>query len=335
MEEQEPTENKEQAEPELLYHYTTQEGLLGILGNREKCIWASHLQYLNDASEGQIFAKLFRGELERRATKSSEEPPSQLTMLAQLMGISKDQPESSTQSADIDVLDHGSIAFSWISGQDAFVASFSEKGDLLSQWRAYSGATGGYSIGFARSYLDSVGMHFLESRKESFCNDSNPLVACQYCDPSEEESLKCEITQIVDSYMGEAQKLGQQAAAGPKEELGAVAAIAKKHIFPLGKRRAMTKDHAFQEEAEWRLVFQLETRGTTDSEPEFRIGRSMPIPFFKVDLTWEGQGLEIPEIIVGPCPHPLEAKNSVERLLRKVGVRKFEVRNSKIPYRNW
>lgn len=61
----------------------------------------------------------------------------------------------------------------------------------------------------------------------------------------------------------------------------------------------------------------------------------MPIPYFKVDLTWENQALEIPEIIVGPCPHPFEAASSVRRLLRKEGVQKFEVKNSQIPYRNW
>ncbi len=49
MEEQERTEKTNGAEPELLYHYTTQKGLLGIL--HERCIWATHIRYLNDASE--------------------------------------------------------------------------------------------------------------------------------------------------------------------------------------------------------------------------------------------------------------------------------------------
>lgn len=83
------------------------------------------------------------------------------------------------------------------------------------------------------------------------------------------------------------------------------------------------------------MVFQLERAGTPNSEPEFRPGRSMLIPYLKIDLTWENQALEIPEIIVGPCPHPLEAKRSVEKLLRKEDVQKFEVKDSQIPYRNW
>jgi hypothetical protein len=39
----------EQTPAKPLYHYTTQEGLLGIVKNRE--IWATHTQYLNDRLE--------------------------------------------------------------------------------------------------------------------------------------------------------------------------------------------------------------------------------------------------------------------------------------------
>jgi hypothetical protein len=250
------------------------------------------------------------------------------------MRLSVDQPESQIQCADIEVLISGKTAFSWITAQDTFVASFSEQGDLLSQWRAYSGETGGYGIAFTQSYLKSVGVHFLESRK-SFYEDSNPLVACRYCDKPEEESLMREIERIMDSYITEADQAKWQTIPENKEGFRTLGAIAKKHFFPLGKRRAITKDRAFREEAEWRLVFQLEGMGTTNSEPEFRLGRSMPIPYFKVDLSWENQALEISEIIVGPCPHPFEAAKSVQRLLRKEGVQKFEVKNSNIPYRNW
>jgi hypothetical protein len=35
--------------PPVLYHYTTQQGILGII--RDKEIWASHTQYLNDVRE--------------------------------------------------------------------------------------------------------------------------------------------------------------------------------------------------------------------------------------------------------------------------------------------
>lgn len=333
MEGQEQQRTEGHVGPTLLYHYTTQEGLLGIF--KERKIWSSHLHYLNDTSEGQIFTKLVLDRLNQRPAAAPKEPPSQLAMLGQLMLLSVDRPESHIQGTDLMVLSWAESAFSWIAAQDTFVTSLSEQGDLFSQWRAYSGETGGYGIGFTCSYLRSVGVHFLESLEESFYDDSNPLEACRYCDKPEEESLEREIGQIVDSYITETNQPKWQTLLETKEGLRTLGAIAKKHFFPLGRRRAITKDQAFREEAEWRLVFQLERAGTTNSEPDFRPGRSMPIPYFKVDLTWENQALEIPEIIVGPCPHPSEAANSVRKLLRKEGVQKFEVKNSKIPYRNW
>jgi hypothetical protein len=52
MEEEEPESEAiiDQAKPKaLLYHYTDQRGLLGIL--RSQSIWATHIRYLNDSSE--------------------------------------------------------------------------------------------------------------------------------------------------------------------------------------------------------------------------------------------------------------------------------------------
>ena len=65
MGEQEHQPMEDQAKPEgLLYHYTTQKGLLGILD--KKCIWATHLRYLNDTSEGEIVSKAIWQEVNSR-----------------------------------------------------------------------------------------------------------------------------------------------------------------------------------------------------------------------------------------------------------------------------
>jgi len=332
QEPQETTTNR--AEPELLYHYTDQKGLIGILGGKEKCIWATHINYLNDTSEGRIFADLLLSGLKYRQTLEPRAPVSPLGLYAGLLAVSIDGLETGNPHLD-EALDSGTGAFSWIRNQGAFVASFSAKADLLSQWRAYSDETGGYSIGFARSYLNSVGLRFLERRKESFHQDANPLVECRYCDQTEEESVTKEIERVIDSYLAEAGQAYWRSEPQMKEGLKRLGAIAKRHFFPLGRHRAITKHRSFYEEAEWRLVFQLERTGTPGSEPEFRLGRSMPVPYFKVDLTCENQAIEIPEIIVGPCPDPDRAKNSVEGLLRKAGVERFKVKHSVVPYRNW
>ncbi|HTX75388.1 MAG TPA: hypothetical protein VMD29_04205, partial [Terracidiphilus sp.] len=86
------------AEPELLYHYTDQKGLLGILGGREKCIWATHLQYLNDTTEGQIFSELLLDELNRRAATEPEKASSNITAMGRLLGLSIDQADHQNET---------------------------------------------------------------------------------------------------------------------------------------------------------------------------------------------------------------------------------------------
>ena len=53
-----------------LYHYTTQSGLLGIL--REKEIWATHTQYLNDSKEYRHATELIGLIIDQRIESASK-----------------------------------------------------------------------------------------------------------------------------------------------------------------------------------------------------------------------------------------------------------------------
>lgn len=109
--------------PNTLYHYTSAEGLIGILTSKN--IWLTDLRYMNDASELQYSKTLIRKRLEKRSGES---------------GLSAEQGEFLKRIRDS--FDPFSNRFS------AFSASFCEEGNLLSQWRAYRGQGGGYAIGF-------------------------------------------------------------------------------------------------------------------------------------------------------------------------------------------
>jgi hypothetical protein len=54
--------------PPVLYHYSTQQGLLGII--RDKEIWASHTQYLNDVREFRHALDLVKEELSALSSAS-------------------------------------------------------------------------------------------------------------------------------------------------------------------------------------------------------------------------------------------------------------------------
>jgi hypothetical protein len=153
MEEQQPQPTEGQAEPELLYHYTTLDGLLGVLEKRE--LWATAVSYLNDTTEfrtgwGALF-DLMNPEL----LESQDE--SVVNKYAPLLG----------QSAT-----------------SIYTASFSAEktGDDLSQWRAYGGSHSGISLGFSPRYLRAVSLQFLNNWKSSgwIGIDKDPLIKCEY-----------------------------------------------------------------------------------------------------------------------------------------------------------
>lgn len=113
--------------PEVLYHYTSQAGLMGIV--ESKSIWATKLQYLSDAAEFAYAIGLLESEVRQRESKSEGRVRNLLQQVSErLKGI-----------ASINI----------------FVCGFSEDGNLLSQWRAYCPPGSGYSIGFHSAALRS------------------------------------------------------------------------------------------------------------------------------------------------------------------------------------
>ena len=107
--------------PEIIYHYTTQKGLLGILN--EGAIWATKMHYLNDASELIEPFRIGTEELDRLSLLQKE-----------------------TEDKEIILNMRNSIPY--FEAQNYCVVSFCSHGDLLSQWRAYGSFGSAYSIGF-------------------------------------------------------------------------------------------------------------------------------------------------------------------------------------------
>jgi hypothetical protein len=110
----------------LLYHYTTLNGLLGIV--RSRTLWASDVRYMNDSAELKHSADLIRLEVQERIVRGQGK--------ADLLGQFTD----------------------WIShritnGHMLFGASFRSHGNLLSQWRGYSAHGKGVSLGFSADYI--------------------------------------------------------------------------------------------------------------------------------------------------------------------------------------
>ncbi len=106
----------------LLYHYTTFEGLKGILKNRS--IWFTHTSTLNDPLELKYGKNLILDILNKEISKKHD-PIINKLLNALVVQIN---------SFD-DVI------------YEAYVACFCESDNLLSQWRGYGHHGGGYNIG--------------------------------------------------------------------------------------------------------------------------------------------------------------------------------------------
>jgi hypothetical protein len=113
---------------ELLYHYTTPEGLIGIV--KENCLRATSAFYVKDSDE------LIGG------VRLAHE---------QLFTI-RETITDAQQAERIDWLLHDTRDIGTPKFMSAFVCSLSEEGDLLSQWRAYC-RCGGFAIGFPSQLL--------------------------------------------------------------------------------------------------------------------------------------------------------------------------------------
>lgn len=112
--------------PDTLFHYTDQNGLLGIVG--EGIIWATHTQYLNDSREFVHALDLVRQEIETQRKSATGERGKVLSEMAE------------AATGDLQTI-------------NVCVCSFSAARDSLPQWRAYGGQSAGFAIGFAGDYL--------------------------------------------------------------------------------------------------------------------------------------------------------------------------------------
>lgn len=280
-----------------LYHYTSAAGLLGIV--ESKSLWASGIHSLNDTSE-----YLYAGSIVREFAARS------LTA----------EPDHPWRDSFLELLEASDVI---LAQAMVFVASLSEVGDKLSQWRGYCPIGGGFSIGFAPDLI-----HQLAARQEY------DLVKCEY--DLKEQTAICE--ELISEGCRRAREYQLKEDPNPKlrrEPAGLWRGLYK----PLMKFAPAIKNPSFVEEQEWRLI-----RGPFDGPDRtvrFRPGKYAPIPYREFALvnpllnSSESSRLEIEELIVGPNPDPEHAITAVEFLFAARGVHCKKISKYSGTLRNW
>ncbi len=357
--------NAVQAEPELLYHYTTQRGLLGIL--HERCIWASHIRYLNDASEFKHGLQM----VSQSILKIKIDPS---TIQSKRIGANDPFPAPEIEGM-LQTSANGILTM--LDFIDVFVASFfgsegteNDAGDVLAQWRAYSGNGTGISIGFDKRLL-SDHLTKIGSGPELWI----PFGSCLYGKDQQENYLDS-INQIgplfikrvntmdIDFCAKTMSKLFGEFGSGSQtitkddysrawrqaidESEGYVKQQGAKYerdMMPiLNELMALTafmKHPAFEQENEWRLARFL--FGSREGV-KFREGTSSLVPYVCIPLPImdSDHGL-IRRIVVGPSPKLEDAVDAVRMLIGSRGLKLksgnesdgIEVSPSNIPHRPW
>lgn len=315
-----PNETAEELPP-VLYHYTDAAGLQGILGpgegpisvnfpdekarvhyrgdhnlytnGRAALFRATDIRYMNDSLELIYGARIVNERLEQAAAGSGH--PALRSAFAEV-----------AHAFDPDRL------FEW--PFRCFAVCFCERGDLLSQWRGYSGGVGGFSIGFPRDVLArySFGIHLNVAARRFHFSNAAALVKVSY-GRDQAEARADELVARVERAFSEGTMVvdpdGRPTLFAGMVAFGTIAGI---------------KHEAFGEEREWRLA----AVGMAGNQVRTRARASGIVPYMDVVVNARVSGDHGPEyvtdtplskVIVGPNPSPDGQVAAVRDLLASRG----------------
>jgi len=312
--------------PSTLYHYTSLEALVSIV--QTKRLRASNIRFLNDTTESMRLKRDAIEILEGWIARSPDKKDFKVTL---------ENIEKTPQ-------------------QSLFLASLSENGDLLSQWRAYCPQNLGVSIGFSSECLAEQWIADPNSDKGFFLSAS--LKKVKYYSPADRAQLETEILQLLEleRRSGSRVAVGRMLTNIPEELISKwIDVIVKVEGEPgfaeprpfsavaawLALLAPLVKHDAFAEEGEWRKVASKDYRPLPGQR--FRVGRSTLIPFVDIMLDVKTVGAHrvlsekyfINEVIIGPTPTPELTVEAVRSLFSSEGHPEVDVHVSRIPFRSW
>jgi hypothetical protein len=269
--------------PDALFHYTSYNGLTGIAGSGE--LWASEARYLNDSSELDHGIEIVRRELE--AVENATKDPRIKGHLYAAHGMVQRESENSV-----------------------LVASFSEDGDELSQWRAYC-RDGGCAIGLSGGSLQEILKH------------QNCLLTKAIYDDDEKRRLAA-------AYARECSDLCLTAY-GKSTDFGQLYLPFTANAVILA---AIMKHQSFRAEREWRAIAIRERIGYPTMR--YRIGKSTLVPYVGLKLPDGDERRDvIQQVIASPSPHASLAARALEGLLHSNDFIGATVSSSSTPFRDW
>ncbi len=288
---------------EILFHYTNEVGIQGILQN--KCLWATDASATNDKSEmvlgGELFEKRIREWLkeEKRSGFGFDK------LIRTTDGILRQNFK-------------GIFLTCFSTTEDKYVLD----NGLLSQWRGY----GLYAIKFKKDILlkalkKEISIHDLDENVRYYSESDD-----DYENFKKDKSLKIdEFIKFIstDNWKKIEQKTSHTLTTEDEDEI-------EKAIQLALPSRFFVKHKGFHEERERRAVFLIPKNHS--KKLYFHAPYKCHIKLFEEDPAIIENAIE--EIIIGPVSDKEAAKNWVKSMLREFGYRDdIKVKCCEIPFR--
>ena len=329
---------------DLLYHYTSEAGLRGIIENDH--IWATDIRFLNDWTEFthifneeslvafvEAFIAALPADIDPDARRVTIDGVLSKRNYPRLLEIIESRPPYGMP-------------------KEAFVCSFTadaeaggNPGDRLSQWRGYSHGSQGFSLGFDRTLLKQQ-----TETQDNHDDATAVLVKCIYDDGAKRAAL-ADMGRAAASAFTALRSAGEAVPPSfrtqhpnPTEDYVKTSYYLLKSLTTATpiyyKSAAQFKHQGFAEEHEWRIVFHSFHKSLIP-RLKSRTGQFGLTPYIEFPLALRKSATgSLKRIVVGPSTHvghgahQQDIKNSVELLLRKHGIDGVEVAISLVPYRS-
>lgn len=303
-------EQSEPSPPGSLYHYTDVGGLYGVLTS--KVLWSTHMAYLNDARELHYGVSEAGKHLDTIRKMVSDRPESFPNNYVHVIAL------LDTLRADIPKL-VGPILSRLA---DLYVTCFCTRGDLLSQWRGYSGS-GGYAIEFDVTDL-TKSIKRLPPKSPNVTRESDRpvLVKVEYGADELQKVVQSLLFEMGNKIQTEMVDLRGDFLSGMRDPLdNALAGI-------LGAS-ARVKDPAFDEENEYRIIALVPQNDAAEA-CHYYPGKIGLTP--RVHISFPPSSVK--KIIVGPGDFATNRRASVEHFLSThQDYAAVKVEESSIPFR--
>lgn len=302
-----------------LYHYTSQDGLIGIFENRK--IWATNIFYLNDQQEFINGWKSFFETFEKYKKDGKFFNSFQMSIKQYFEHWKKIGLEN------LNDIDFGKVE---IYDFQSFVFSLSVKPDDLNQWRAYAENASGFNIKFK---INDEFFTKQTTHKDSIKNNltkTDCVILIKRCIYESQEKHEI-INSLLDYYYAQFESNVHNWQIDLYFDI-----ITLSYFF---------KNENFRDEQEYRFLViyifdtykKLNEEGTEkiQNKVKFRKGKSLIIPYIELDTIYSN----IKGITIGPTPLKYHSIASMKRFIKNImnesELQYFEPELSSVPYRTW